>query len=145
MMLFFGCLKGMGLYWHACYEADGVVIPSPHKGKPLPKRKPVFMGAPAPGLPFPDGDEGFAAYLPGVSTRHGRVVRSEVCGAWKLTHRRGWTILAWWDRKGPDKRGGVHSSLWLEGTWNAETMVDLGVACWPALVDRVPDLGVEHA
>lgn len=61
--------------------------------------------------------ERWADYVP-----HQHAVQRE--GATWLLMFRGWTALGWWDRQGPDIRGGCHTTLLADGIWTAREMLD---------------------
>lgn len=61
--------------------------------------------------------------------------RAQVEGEAKLTHRDGWTALAFWDRS-VDKRGNSNSCFVIEGTHTFEEMIELARARFPRVMER---------
>jgi hypothetical protein len=59
----------------------------------------------------------------------------QIQGAARLTHERGWTIFAFWDRS-VDHRGGCHSTFVAPDTWTAEEMIDAARAAFPQIWAR---------
>lgn len=61
--------------------------------------------------------------------------KGEPQGLATLTHDKGWTVLAFWDRSGDD-RFGSNSAFLVEGIFTFEEMVEQAQAAFPSIWTR---------
>ena len=113
---YFGCLGELGHYWH---NKNGC-------------KRSLEISARLPAA-FKRIDGGFC---PGA-VRGDLYARScpEVEGEAALHHVEGWTVLAWWDRS-VDRRGACNSAIVARGTHDFTTMMEIGKAQYPEVLDR---------
>ena len=91
-------------------------------------------GAGPPRWPFGDGgvlDSTYAPVKPGVRRDE------EPQGRARITLVGGWTVLAFWDRTGPDKRGAINSTFVIEGTHSPHEALALATEYFPQVFERL--------
>jgi len=64
--------------------------------------------------------------------------RDQTQGRARYYQRDGYSVINWWDRSGPDKRGGIHSAFVFRGDMTAVALLDFGAKVWPEVMARQP-------
>ncbi len=98
-------------------------------------------GTPAADSPFTTQDLDVGMYLPGVVDPGDWAAasrRDETQSLCKLTHARGWTLIACWDRSA-DHRKASNSTFLAEGTHTFDEMLVLARAAFPSIVRRIEE------
>jgi hypothetical protein len=117
--LYFGCIRKAGHYLWA--KNGDHIVEDWQREREI---RQVFGGA-------LDG----ALCWNGRAERRGHDQRDETEGRAFITHRGGWTALAFWDRS-VDKRGACNSVFFAPGELTFEQMVRLARHHWPKVWER---------
>ncbi len=83
--------------------------------------------------PFLHGDILDSTYAPRKLGYH---ADEEPQGRARVTLVDEWTVLAFWDRSGPDKRGAINSTFVIEGTRSPREALALAMQHFPQVFDR---------
>ena len=94
--------------------------------------------------PFREGELDAGRFLPHAEERgkhdwpdgHKGSLRNETQSSCRITHERGWTVMAMWDRS-QDKRYNSNASFIAEGTHDFDAMVAIARRDFPAICARI--------
>ena len=84
--------------------------------------------------PFGNGDMLDATYAPKKPNYRGD---EEPQGRARVTLIADWTVLAFWDRSGPDKRGAINSTFVIQGTYSPDEALTLAREHFPQIFERL--------
>ena len=91
------------------------------------------------GWPWREGELD-TKYAPQVGKRadHYLSIREQPQGVAAVVHYKGWTVLAFWDRSGADKRGLINSSFITRGELDFEAVWAMAQKVFPTVTGRFP-------